>query len=764
MKDRPEKNKGRLAVRHSLGTRFSLHIFLVLIIANFFSLLYIYKAEQNNNLLDLRNQAEVIGNYIASSVSQHLLNYDFVSLDTTLHQAMQLQGLHYTAILANNENYIAARVSPLLLKLSRKAGAPPPSAKNHLRIVQLLREKSVDHIDISAPVIFGDNYLGRVIVGLSLDVSRKKTKDFLTFLLVVNAIVALFIALGVYFFFWKKTLQPIYHLIDGANRVAHGNYDKPVFHTGSDEIGLLTESFNTMMSARKKAKEDTLKSRKDWERLFNAVDDVVTIQDNNMCILQANDAAGRLLDKDPSELIGMHCYKIFRNLDEPCKGCPTVQCLQEHHHHHADIEYPELSKSFHVSAFPIQDKDQGWSGIAHIARDITNQKKLENQYQQAQKMEAIGTLAGGIAHDFNNILTPIFGYAQLIKMDAEPASQLDININHILHSSQLAQQLVKQILTFSRERQHEVHVVQLQPIIKESMKLLRSSIPTTIEFKLNFEEGCGNVMADPTQIHQIIMNICTNAYHAMEESGGILAVTLSQTHLDEVTAHLRDNLAPGDYIKLQISDTGCGMDETTRERILEPFFTTKTDGKGTGMGLSVVHGIVKEYGGSIVIYSESGVGSTFTIYFPVISQSVPSETLPQMAPTKSLPGGTEQILVVDDERSIIELEQRILESVGYEVTPFIDSEQALDAFQKSPDLFDLVITDMTMPKITGIQLAEKLVTIRNDIPVILCTGHSRISMDELQKHPGITDYLAKPINLHQFTKVVHEVLEKQKQQ
>lgn len=763
MEKSPGSKNDRLGIRHSLGARFSLHIFLVLIIVNFFSMLYIYKTEQENNLHDLRNQAGVIGSYIASSLYQHIQNYDFISLDTTLKEAMQLKGLHYTAIIAENEVYIAARVSPLWLRDRQTSDAPLPSFEKQLRAIQLLRQTSMEHIDTSTPIIFGDDYLGRVIVGLSLDISKKKTGDFLAILLMVNAIVAIFVAVGVYLFFWKTTLQPIYHLIDGAKRVAAGNYDEPVAHAGPDEMGLLTNSFNTMMSARKLAEENIRKSRKDWERLFNAVDDVVTIQDNNMRILQANAAAGRLLEKDPNELIGLFCYDIFREqVNGVCHGCPTIQCLKDHRHHHADIEYPELKKIFHVSAFPIHDEELGWIGIAHIARDITNQKKLEAQYRQAQKMEAIGTLAGGIAHDFNNILTPIFGYAQLIKLEAPSGSQLEQNIDHVLHSSQLAQELVRQILTFSRERQHEMDAVQLQPIIKESMKLLRASIPTTIEFRLALDEKCGNVLVDPTQIHQIIMNICTNAYHAMESSGGVLAVTLSQVSLDRLSAPLKGNLAPGDYIMLQISDTGCGMDEATRERIFEPFFTTKTEGKGTGMGLSVVHGIVKECGGAIIVYSEPGAGTTFTIYFPAIAQTISSAIHPvETGATSHLPGGKEHILVIDDEELIVNLERQLLEGLGYQITPCTESEQALKIFRQNPESFDLVITDMTMPKITGIQLAEELVAIRPDLPVILCTGHSRITLEEIQNCSAISGYLPKPINLRQLTEVIRETFERQ---
>lgn len=755
------KERDRLGVRQSLGSRFSLHIFLILVIVNVCSLFYIYTIEDKRNIQDLLDQGEVIGKFIATSVTPHLLHYDFIALDSSLGEAMQLQGLHYTAILASNEVYVSGKLSALGLKHH----IPPdssavPADQDQITMVRNLRGRSMNHIDISTPIIFGDNYLGRVVVGLSLDISRNKTREFLAILLVVNAVVALLLAAGIYFFFWKKALQPIYLLIDGANRVAQGNLNEAVPLSSQDEIGLLTDSFNTMMTTRKQAEEETRKSRRDWERLFNSVDDVVTIQDNNTHILQANAAAGRLLGKDPEELIGKHCYEVLRGRTEPCPDCPVMLCLQDHKDHHADIEYPELDMTCHISAFPLYDDKEGWIGIAHIAKDITKQKKLEAQYRQVQKMEAIGTLAGGIAHDFNNILTPIFGYAQLIKMEVESGSLLEKNIDQILHSSQLAQQLVKQILTFSRERSHEMEELRLQPVIKESMKLLRASIPTTIEFKLEIDDDCGNIMADPTQIHQIIMNLCTNAFHAMEASGGILGVSLKQTTLDSMTAHMKGNLAPGDYLELSISDTGIGMDAATRERIFEPFFTTKEEGKGTGMGLSVVHGIVKEHGGAIFAYSEPGSGSTFTIYLPMVTTNKTSKMIPNTVDEKkALSGGSEHIMVVDDEEYVVALEKRILEEVGYQVSTFTVVSQALDAFREQPEEFDLIITDMTMPKTTGLKFAEQLIAIRPDLPVILCTGHSRINMAELQRCSAINSYLAKPINLHQLTESVRDALD-----
>lgn len=754
--------RARLGVRHSLGSRFSLHIFLILFIVNLCSIFYIYRIEDRRNLRDLRHQGRIIGEYIATSVTPHILNYDYIALDKALGEAMHLQGLDYTAFLASNEVYVAGKLSAAALKKLSQPGSPAllPD-QNQIGIVEIMRNISIDHIDTSTPVIFADEYLGRVIVGLSMEISRKKSREFLSILLVVNAVVALLLAGAIYLFFWRKALQPIYLLIDGAKRVEQGNLDEKVPLHSRDEFGLLADSFNTMMTARKQAEEETRKSRRDWERLFNSVEDMVTIQDNNTHIRQANAAACRLLGHKPEDLIGKHCYETLRGRTDPCPDCPVILCLQDHKVHHHEIEYPELNKTFYVSAFPLHDAIKGWVGVAHIARDISDQKKLEAQFRQAQKMEAIGTLAGGIAHDFNNILTPIFGYAQLIKMEMEAGSQMDKNVDQILLASQLAKKLVKQILTFSRERQQGLEELQIPPVIKESMKLLRASIPTSIEFKVAIDEECGSIMADPTQVHQIIMNLCTNAFHAMEASGGILGVSLTQVTLDSTTAHLKGNLAPGDYLELRISDTGTGMDAQQRERIFEPFFTTKEDGKGTGMGLSVVHGIVKNHGGVIYVYSEPGSGSTFTIYLPVVSSAkMPDALFHPPEGQIEFTGGNQHIMVVDDEEYIVALERRMLEKMGYRVSTFTVVSQALEEFKKRPEEFNLVITDMTMPKSSGLEFAEQLKAIRSDIPVILCTGHSRIGMEKLQQSTAINSFMTKPINLRRLYDSISEALGK----
>ncbi len=292
--------------------------------------------------------------------------------------------------------------------------------------------------------------------------------------------------------------------------------------------------------------------------------------------------------------------------------------------------------------------------------------------------------------------------------------------------------------------------------------MLRSSIPSTIKFKVDLDESCGKVNADATQIHQVIMNLCTNAYHAMEQSGGILGVSLQQVVLDSVTALLKGNLVPGDYLELKVSDTGIGMDAVTRERIFEPFFTTKEEGKGTGMGLAVVHGLVKEYGGAISVYSELGFGTTFTIYLPVSSSGEKSATLEYPVDKDMVASrGNEHILVVDDEEAIVALEQRILERMGYRVTTFIDSSRALEGFRNDIQAFDLMITDMTMPGMTGLELIEQVLALRPDMPVILCSGHNRTTQKELLKNRLITRFIAKPINLRQLVEVVREALDKQ---
>jgi PAS domain S-box-containing protein len=377
--------------------------------------------------------------------------------------------------------------------------------------------------------------------------------------------------------------------------------------------------------------------------------------------------------------------------------------------------------------------------------DITEPKKAQEekekltaQLMQAQKMEAIGTLAGGIAHDFNNILGIIIGYTELIDLKEPKTSAIKSKLQQILQAGHRAKDLVKQILTFSRKAEQSRQPVSLGSITQEALKMLRASLPTTIDIRSSINSD-SLVRADITQLHQVLMNICTNAAHAMQEEGGILEVSLTDVDFEAATPH--PEISPGAYLKLTIADTGHGIEPEIKERIFEPFFTTKGVGKGTGLGLSLVYGIVKGYGGAINVYSEPGQGTTFNIYLPRYGDKKIQATSLDLP----LPTGTERILLVDDEEGLAALGQQILESLGYQVTSHIHSMAALKEFQANPGMFDLVITDQTMPQMTGIKLARELLRIRPDIPIILCTGFSETVTAEKCKDLGIKDLIMKPV-------------------
>jgi PAS domain S-box-containing protein len=400
--------------------------------------------------------------------------------------------------------------------------------------------------------------------------------------------------------------------------------------------------------------------------------------------------------------------------------------------------------------------------LVSVAKNITAVKesqaekaRLEAQLRQAQKMEAIGTLAGGISHDFNNILAAMMGYAELVLLNQPEGTRVQHYLDEILKAGERAKNLVSQILAFSRQNESERKPIQLRPIVKESLKLLRASLPATIEIRQDVGTDEAIVLADPTQIHQIIMNLCTNAAQAMREDGGILEVGLHQVQADQDLCATHPNLRPGPCVALTVGDTGCGMTVEVLDRIFEPYFTTKEKGEGTGLGLAVVHGIVTGYGGVISVKSEPDRGSIFEIYLPAVETAPP-----QTQRDEKLQSGKECILFVDDEPSLVEIGRDMLQHLGYEVVTFSSSLDALSAFRDRPDRFDLVITDMTMPQMTGERLAQALIEIRPDLPVILCTGYSERISEETARAMGIKAFLLKPLSAHDLSKKVRDTLDK----
>ncbi|MBU2549118.1 MAG: response regulator [Proteobacteria bacterium] len=407
-----------------------------------------------------------------------------------------------------------------------------------------------------------------------------------------------------------------------------------------------------------------------------------------------------------------------------------------------------------VSPIPGEAGEPG--GYVSVMRDVTRQVALENQLVQSQKMEAIGTLAGGIAHDFNNILGAIIGYTQLALFDCQEEDKAAHNLNSVLLACDRAKHLVEQILTFSRKTKRERVKVDLVPLIKESQKFLRASIPSTIDIRIHLEVAAGYIQADPVQIQQVILNLCTNSLFAMRDTGGLLEMRLRRTELDEVTTRQHPDLASGTYFVFSITDSGCGMDKETISRIFEPFFTTKDRGEGTGLGLSVAHGIVKGHSGAIVVYSEVGQGTTFNVYFPEAFG-------PVQAAEKAVPGrlpiGTERILFVDDEQNLVNIGRQMLQKLGYRVTTALSGVEAFEKFKLTSRDFDLVITDQTMRGMTGTELARKIREVRPDIPIVICTGYSTSESEDKFKAAGVSRLMAKPLDFRELAHTVRDILD-----
>lgn len=555
---------------------------------------------------------------------------------------------------------------------------------------------------------------------------------------------------------------PIVALSASAERISEEqDFSLRAEKQGNDEVGNLVDAFNNMIVQVEKRNRELLASEKRFRSLVDQAVDAFFLFDPDGRIVDVNQRACDSLGYTREELLSM----TFRDIDINARSSET----EEKPWAYLQLFVPVTNESIQLRkdglTFPVEMRlglvdIGGHLFVMGSARDISERmeaeaerRKLESRLLQSQKMEAVGVLAGGIAHDFNNILTAIIGYVELAKIKLARDNPAYNHLEQVLKAGMRASDLVKQILTFSRQSIQDLSPVQVQPIIKEAVKLLRASIPTSIEIKQNIAD-CGSVLANPTQIHQILMNLCTNAYHAMRTSGGVLGVSLEPLEItgDDVNKLL--DLSPGRYVRLTVSDTGHGMDKAVLKRIFEPYFTTKLPGEGTGMGLSVVHGIVKSYQGHISVYSEPEIGTIFNVYLPMLD-SAPVNGTPVH---KALERGSERLLIVDDEEPIVTMEKEMFTQLGYSVTACLTPEQALETFRNDPEAFDLVITDMTMPKMTGDKLALELLRLKPGLPIILCTGFSERINEEAAKAIGIREYVMKPIVLTEFSGTIRKVL------
>ena len=614
----------------------------------------------------------------------------------------------------------------------------------------------------------------------------------------------------------RRLSAPVRALTAGARQATVGQYPEPIENSATGELADLTQAFNRMIIARKESEKNLYRELMLNEGLAKLSRELISSTDSIENIAhfvlvkaqQLTDSSHGFVSSIDQKTGENICHTLTAMMKDKCDIKPDRQKIafplnkqgkynglwghvlnsrkslftNATGHQAATgvppghvkidkfLSVPVIFNGDLVGQIALANPDRGYTAhdVANIERladlyalainrqrALQEREKLLADLRQAQKMEAIGTLAGGIAHDFNNILSAILGFTEMSLMEVKKDSKLHHNLSMVHKAGDRARDLVAQILTFSRHSQAERHPILVAPIIKEALKLLRASLPSSIEIRQNIHPCSGKVLADPVQIHQIIMNLCTNAFHAMGGTGGVLEIILIEEEIDRKSAEQIRDLQPGPYLRLSVSDTGSGIKPQIVDRIFDPFFTTKEKGQGTGMGLSMVHGIMKEYNGAIKVQSEVGKGSVFHLYFPLIRGI---DDLKDNVETPLLVKGKGRILFVDDEKDLVEMGRNLLELLGYDVESCSDSIEALKIFKKDPDGFDLVVTDQTMPMMSGVELAGEIMKIRPQIPVFLCTGYSSFVSQQEAKQLGIREFFLKPISAEELSQAIRRHL------
>jgi len=509
-----------------------------------------------------------------------------------------------------------------------------------------------------------------------------------------------------------------------------------------------------------KSKElETRQAKEDWERTFNSFSDIVTLLSPDLKILRANQATATALKKPLAHIVGAHCYQLFNNAEVPCPHCPIVQAIQTGVSVSAEHRYQNPAADCLLTGTPVKDDHGALLHVVHIARDLTEQKQLEREYRHAQKMEAMGTFAGGIAHDFNNLLMVVSGCGEMIQSDPQTTGEQKELAETVLEASQRGTTLAKQLLTFSRKGASNSgkRLLQLDDMIRDLQKMLQRLLPKNISIHTHFAAGQALIKGSNDQLHQVVMNLAVNAAQAMP-GGGSLTIETRKIQLAADYCRAHPEVQAGNYVLVTVSDTGHGMDQNTLQRMYEPFFTTKKIGEGTGLGLSVVYGIIKDHGGHIECRSQVGAGTTFSIFLPDRQRSDETDFIHATTRPVAL-GGAETILIVDDEAAIRAVVQRAFIRQGYSVISADSGESALLRYGEAADRIRLVVLDLGMPGMGGWECLKQLRVLNPKLPVLLTTGYGGQDFPERARQEGAQGLISKPYQLEVIFRTVREMLD-----
>lgn len=749
------------SINHKLILWFAIIIASTLLV--FFIVFIRYNARSTE--VELNNQADHVLSFSMKSLARAMWQYNHEYVKDYVDSLFLYKDIVFVQAIAGNQ-------------------IVQTKARDRYKDIDFIESTDLEKFIVrKSNIVYENATVGRIVFIISKNrVKQQVLRSSLAASSLLLFIVTI-ISLSMYYLSRKYILNPLTNLEDSARHIANGNIDASIDTASDDEIGHLAKTFSLMMqkikaiTASRDELNDEILERKRAEKalvqfesrnrlLVNTIPDLVWLKDQDGVYLSCNTMFERFFGAKESEIVGRTDYDFidkdladfFRANDRRAMASEQPS-INEEELVFADNGYCGL---FETIKMPLQDSDGNLIGVLGIARDISERERvaieklqLERKLKHSQKMESIGNLAGGIAHDFNNVLASIIGFTELALDETSKGTTLEDSLQEVYSAGIRAKELVKQILAFARKSEEKQSPIQPSLVAKEVLQFIRSTIPTTIEIKQDIRSDAV-IMANTTQLHQVLMNLCTNAAHAMEEGGGVLEVVLNDQKIDR--HDLSIGMAPGDYIKFEVSDTGVGIPAETIGSIFEPYFTTKAPGEGTGMGLAMVHGIVESYGGKIDVQSRLGKGTAFSIYLPVTrKRSALGEYLPEQLPT-----GTEHILFVDDEAPIAKMGSQILGRLGYRVTTLTSSVEALELFRSKPGDFDLVISDMTMPNMTGDELAMELIAFRSNIPVILCTGYSKKISDESVTDIGIKAFAYKPIVKADLAKTVRKVLDEAK--